>query len=330
MLNRMRVVSFFIIGIFTATVSAQETIGTVEFLAPEMNDFFSSESKIEVLASGFSWAEGPFWVPQKQGLLFTDVPNNKVYLWNEKKGFSLFLNPSGMTNHAPHSTNEGANGLALDPDGNLILCQHGDRAVSMLKNWNSNRPEYEVLVDHYQNQWLNSPNDLAFDQEGVLFFTDPPYGLKEGDRDPLKALDFNGVYKWSLNTGIVLLDASLGRPNGIAFATDFKTLCIGNSERYNAVIIAFDYQNGTLVNKRVFFDGNALAQNRQGLFDGLKVHSSGIVFATGPGGVLVLDPKGKHLGTMRPGKSTANCSFDVEEEYLYLTSTNLLARIKLN
>ena len=326
----MRVVSFFIIGIFTATVSAQETIGTVEFLAPEMNDFFSSKSKIEVLASGFSWAEGPVWVPQKQGLLFTDVPNNKVYLWNEKKGLSLFLNPSGMTNHAPHSTNEGANGLALDPDGNLILCQHGDRAVSMLKNWNSNRPEYEVLVDHYQNQWLNSPNDLAFDQEGVLFFTDPPYGLKEGDRDPLKALDFNGVYKWSPNTGIVLLDASLGRPNGIAFAPDFKTLYIGNSERDNAVIIAFDYQNGALVNKRVFFDGNALAQNRQGLFVGLKVHSSGIVFATGPGGVLVLDPKGKHLGTIRPGKSTANCSFDVEEEYLYLTSTDLLARIKLN
>ena len=258
----MRVVSFFIIGIFIATVSAQETIGTVEFLAPEMNDFFSSESKIEVLASGFSWAEGPVWVPQKQGLLFTDVPNNKVYLWNEKKGLSLFLNPSGMTNHAPHSTNEGANGLALDPDGNLILCQHGDRAVSMLKNWNSNRPEYEVLVDHYQNQWLNSPNDLAFDEEGVLFFTDPPYGLKEGDRDPLKALDFNGVYKWSPNTGIVLLDASLGRPNGIAFAPDFKTLYIGNSERDNAVIIAFDYQNGTLVNKRVFYDGNALAQNR--------------------------------------------------------------------
>lgn len=326
----MRVVSFFIIGIFTATVSAQETIGTVEFLAPEMNDFFSPESKIEVLASGFSWAEGPVWVPQKQGLLFTDVPNNKVYLWTEKEGLSLFLNPSGMTNHAPHSTNEGANGLALDPDGNLILCQHGDRAVSMLKNWNSNRPEYEVLVDHYQNQWLNSPNDLAFDQEGVLFFTDPPYGLKEGDRDPLKVLDFNGIYKWSPNTGIILLDASIGGPNGIAFAPDFKTLYIGNSERDNAVIIAFDYRNGTLVNKRVFFDGNALAQNRQGLFDGLKVHSSGIVFATGPGGVLVLDPKGKHLGTIRPGKSAANCSFDVEEEYLYLTSTDLLARIKLN
>ena len=326
----MRVFYYIILSHLTLALDAQEIIGSVEFLAPEMNNFFNPESKIEVLAKGFSWAEGPVWVPQKEGLLFTDVPNNKAYFWSEKNGLSLFLSPSGMTDHAPHSTNEGANGLALDAEGNLILCQHGNRAVSKSKSWNFKSPEYEILIDHYQEQWLNSPNDLAFDQEGTLFFTDPPYGLKEGDEDHLKALDFNGIYKWSPSTGIVLLDASLGRPNGIAFSPDFKTLYIGNSERDNAVIIAYDYQGGQLVNKRVFFEGNALANKRQGLFDGLKVHSSGFVFATGPGGVLVLDPKGKHLGTIRPGKSTANCSFDVEEEYLYLTSTDLLARIKLN
>lgn len=325
----MKLSPILLLYFFVTVLRGQETIGTVEFLAPEMNRFFDVESEIEVLARGFSWAEGPVWVPQKKGLLFTDVPNNKAYLWTEKKGLSLFLHPSGMTNHAPHRSGEGANGLALDAEGNLILCQHGNRAVSKLKSWRFDRPEFEILVDHYQNKWLNSPNDLTFDQEGAILFTDPPYGLKDGDRDSLKELNFNGIYRWTPETGLVLLDQSLSRPNGIAFSPDYKTLYIGNSQRDKAVIVAYDYDKKILVNKRVFFDGNILAKKQQGLFDGLKVHSSGVVFATGPGGVLVLDSNGKHLGTIKPGKSTANCSFDAEENYLYLTSTDLLARIKL-
>jgi gluconolactonase len=256
-------------------------------------------------------------------------PNNKAYLWTKKDGLSLFLSPSGMTNHAPHSTDEGANGLTLDNEGNLILCQHGNRAVSKLKNWSFDTPEYEILVDHFEGKWLNSPNDLAINQKGQIFFTDPPYGLKDQDRDALKELDFNGIYKWSQDNGLVLLDKSLSRPNGIALSNDEKTVYIGNSDSQHSIIAAFDLENGLLKNKRTFFDGSVLAQTRQGLFDGLRVHSSGVVFATGPGGVLVLDESGKHLGTVMPGKSTANCGFDAQEDYLYLTSTDVLARIKL-
>ena len=323
--------SFFLLTLLCCSIitNAQKTIGSIEVLDASMEDYISSNQKIEVLAEGFKWAEGPVWVSELNGVLFTDVPENKVYLWTEKEGLKLFLSPSGMTNHAPHSTEEGANGLTLDSNGNLILCQHGNRAVARLKNWSLDPAEFEYLVDHYQGKWLNSPNDLDFDKAGVLYFTDPTYGLKLQDDDPLKELDFNGIYSLSPKGEILLLDRSLERPNGIALSMDEKTVYVGNSFAQNSIIAAFDLKKGALKNKRVFFDGNDLQKTRRGLFDGLKVHSSGTVFATGPGGVLVLDKNGKHLGTIMPGKSTANCGFDAEENYLYLTSTDVLARVKL-
>ena len=325
----MRLFFLIIVSVVVNNTKGQQIFGSVEFLDPKMEVFFDKDTKIEVLAKGFTWAEGPVWVSKLNGVVFTDVPNNKAYLWTEEDGLSLFLSPSGMTNHAPQSTDEGANGLTLDNEGSLILCQHGNRAVSKLKNWSFDTPEYEILVDHFEGKWLNSPNDLAINRKDEIFFTDPPYGLKDQDRDALKELDFNGVYKWSKNKGLVLLDKSLSRPNGIALSNDEKTVYIGNSDSKHSIIAAFDLENGLLKNKRTFFDGSVLAQTRQGLFDGLRVHSSGVVFATGPGGVLVIDESGKHLGTVIPGKSTANCGFDAEEDYLYLTSTDVLARIKL-
>ena len=313
------------------TAKCQEFIGEIERLDSDMGLFVSKESKIEVLASGFSWAEGPVWVPKLNGVLFTDVPKNKAYLWTERQGLSVFLDPSGMTNHAPHSSNEGANGLVLDSNGALVLCQHGDRRVARLKDdWQLDPPSYETVIDHFEGKWLNSPNDIVFSKNGDLFFTDPPYGLDQQDDDILKELDFNGIFKWSKKEGIVLLNKTLSRPNGIAFSRDEKTVYIGNSDRENLIIAAFDYIDGALKNKRVFFNSKNILRKGPGSFDGLKVHSSGTIFATGPGGVLVIGPKGKHLGTIRPGKATANCAFDAAEDYLYLTSTDVLARIKLN
>jgi len=309
---------------------AQENMGSIERLVvDDLASLVPKGAKIEVLANGFSWSEGPVWVPRLNGVLFSDVPENKVYLWTESDGLVLFLNPSGMTNHAPHNANKGSNGLVLDAEGNLILCQTGDRRVAQLKSWLFDAPAFETLVDHYGEKWLNSPNDLVFNSDGELYFTDPPYGFKKQDQDVLKEISFNGIYRWSKEKGIILLDGSLTRPNGIAFSNDEKTLYIGNSDPKNPIIAAFDHQNGKLSNKRVFFDGFVLSKTRDGLFDGLKVHSSGNLFATGPGGVLVIDPNGRHLGTILTGKNAANCSFDVEENYLYITSSDVLARIKL-
>ena len=218
----MKHLFYLLLGFFTITLHAQQTIGELEFLDPKMELIISKSAKIEVLAEGFSWSEGPLWVPKLNGLLFSDVPNNKVYLWKEDQGLTLFLNPSGMTEHAPHNTNSGANGLRLDAKGNLILCQHGDRAVARLNSWDFESPQYEVLVDHYKGKWLNSPNDLVFDKKGNLYFTDPPYGLNKLDQDPLKELPFNGIFKWNPKEGIQLLSESMNRPNGILLSKDEK------------------------------------------------------------------------------------------------------------
>lgn len=314
---------------FLVLQSQKTKIGSLEFLDPRMEDLIDKNAKIELLAEGFDWAEGPVWVDRLNGVLFSDVPNNKVYMWNEKKGLSIFLEPSGMTNYSPTNKSDGSNGLALDKNGNLILCQHGDRTIARLKKWNFKKPSFDIIVEKYEGKRLNSPNDLVFDKSGSIYFTDPPYGLKIQDDDPLKELNFNGIYRWSESKGIELLSKSMKRPNGIILSEDEKTVYVGNSDKDNNVIIAFDNNKNGLVNERVFFDGNKLSKNRVGLFDGLKLHSSGIIFTTGPGGVLLLDSKGKHLGTIMPGKATANCAFDSDESYLYLTSDNVLARIKL-
>ena len=314
---------------FLVLQSQKTKIGSLEFLDPRMEDLIDKNAKIELLAEGFDWAEGPVWVDRLNGVLFSDVPNNKVYMWNEKKGLSIFIEPSGMTNYSPTNKSDGSNGLALDKNGNLILCQHGDRTIARLKKWNFKKPSFDIIVEKYEGKRLNSPNDLVFDKSGSIYFTDPPYGLKIQDDDPLKELNFNGIYRWSESKGIELLSKSMKRPNGIILSEDEKTVYVGNSDKDNNVIIAFDNNKNGLVNERVFFDGNKLSKNRVGLFDGLKLHSSGIIFTTGPGGVLLLDSKGKHLGTIMPGKATANCAFDSDESYLYLTSDNVLARIKL-
>ena len=314
---------------FLVLQSQKTKIGSLEFLDPRMEELIDKNAKIELLAEGFDWAEGPVWVDRLNGVLFSDVPNNKVYMWNEKKGLSIFIEPSGMTNYSPTNKSDGSNGLALDKNGNLILCQHGDRTIARLKKWNFKKPSFDIIVEKYEGKRLNSPNDLVFDKSGSIYFTDPPYGLKIQDDDPLKELNFNGIYRWSESKGIELLSKSMKRPNGIILSEDEKTVYVGNSDKDNNVIIAFDNNKNGLVNERVFFDGNKLSKNRVGLFDGLKLHSSGIIFTTGPGGVLLLDSKGKHLGTIMPGKATANCAFDSDESYLYLTSDNVLARIKL-
>ena len=310
-------------------LNGQNTIGSIDRIDPAFNQWVMENTVIEVLASGFRWSEGAVWVPRFNGILFSDEPNNIVYKWTEKEGLSEFLNPSGMTGHAPHSSNSGGNGLRIDAEGNLILCQHGDRRIAKLKSWEFNTPEYETLVDHYDGKWLNSPNDLVLSKNGDVFFTDPPYGLAQQDNDPLKEIPFSVIYRWNPEEGIQLLSKSMTRPNGIALSLDEKTVYVGNSDPKNSVIIAYDLVDGKLINERVFFDANTLTKKGPGLFDGLKVHSSGTIFSTGPGGVLVIDPQGKHLGTIRPGKPTANCAFDADETYLYLTSNDILARIKI-
>ena len=320
-------------------LSAQQkrTIGSVERLLPEMDQYVPIGAEIEILAEGFKWSEGPVWVDHLKAVLFSDVPNNKIYKWDEIEGLKVFLDPSGYTGIVPRKKignlntvgrdESGSNGLTLDRKGQLIICMHGDRRIGKLDDWN--KKCFTSVVGKYKGKYFNSPNDLVYARNGDLYFTDPPYGLKKGDDDPFKELSFNGVYKLTPSGGLSLIIDNLTRPNGVAISNDQKTLYVGISYSSNQRIMQYDIIPQGVKNARVFFDGNELATTNKGSFDGLKIHPSGTVFSTGPSGVLVISPEGKHLGTIKTNERSSNCAFDSNYQYLYMTSTMYLTRIKL-
>ena len=308
-------------------ISQDKFIGSVERLSPEINNLIEKSAKIEILADGFEWSEGPVWSSQLNSVLFSDVPENVIYSWNEDKGLGTFTRPIGYSGKVPNLKKAGTNGLTIDADGNLIICMHGDRKITRLEKLNINRKV--TLVNSFDGKLLNSPNDLVYDSKGNLYFTDPPYGLLEGDNDKLKEIEFNGVYKVSPNGDIEVLVKNLTRPNGISISNDEKILYVANSDKNNPVIMQYDLSEEGAKNPSIFFDGRELTKKDIGLFDGLKVHPTGNVFATGPGGVLVIKENGDHIGTIRTEVRTANCAFDENFQYLYMTSDMFLTRIKL-
>ena len=316
---------FFFLFIFQS--HQNKYIGSVERLSPEINKLIDSKAKIEILAEGFEWSEGPIWSTKLNSLLFSDVPNNVIYIWNENNGINVFAKPIGYSGQVPNNKKAGTNGLTIDANGNLIVCMHGDRMIAKIENLNIQK--ITSVIESYNNKLFNSPNDLVYDSKGNLFFTDPPYGLLKGDKDELKEIPFNGVYKLSTNGNLELLIKNLSRPNGISISNDQKTLYVANSDNNNPIIMKYELTKEGIKNPKVFFDGKELAKKDKGLFDGLKVHPSGNVFATGPGGVLIIKENGEHIGTIRTDVRTANCTFDDDFEYLYMTSDMYLTRIKI-
>ena len=321
------ILKFIILLLNLTPISQEKYIGSVERLSPEINNLIDKNSKIEIIAEGFEWSEGPIWSTELNSVLFSDVPENVIYTWNEDKGLNVFTKPIGYSGEVPNLKKAGTNGLTIDSDGNLIICMHGDRKIAIMEDLNINK--MSTLVGNFKNNLFNSPNDLVYDSEGNLFFTDPPYGLLEGDDDKLKEIPFNGVYKLSPNGNVEVLIKNLTRPNGISISNDEKTLYVANSDNNNPIIMRYDLTENGVKNPKVFFDGKELAKKDVGLFDGLKVHPSGNIFATGPGGVLVIKENGEHIGTIRTEVRTANCAFDNKFEYLYMTSDMFLTRIKI-
>ena len=315
----------------TETPDSYPTTGTVERLHDEINRLIPPDAEIEILAEGFTWSEGPLWLEEQKMLIFSDVPENTVYKWKEGQGKAVYLKPSGYTDSKSRSGETGSNGLLLSPDGKLVLCQHGDRRVaSMEAPLGEPESNFATLAGNWQNKKFNSPNDAAYHQNGDLYFTDPPYGLPQQANDPTREINFQGVYKVSPEGEVTLLTDELSRPNGIAFSPDFKKLYVANSDPKKAIWMVYDIkEDGTLQNGKVFFDATDKVGELKGLPDGLKVNADGYVFATGPGGVLLFDPMGKHLGTIKTGQATANCAFDTGGSYLYITADMYLMRIKL-
>lgn len=301
------------------------SVGSIERNDPALDTLIAADAKIELLASGFSWSEGPVWVRRGAYLLFSDVPRNVVFKWKEGERTSEYITPSGYTGAAPRTGEPGSNGLTLDSQGRLVLCQHGDRQVARLETDRTFTP----LARYYRYRRFNSPNDLVFKSNGDLYFTDPPYGLPGGNDDPTKELMFSGVYRVKPDGEITLMTRYLTFPNGIALSPDESTAYVAISDPKNAVIMAYDLNaDGTFSNGRVFFDANSLLSGRKGLPDGLKVDRAGNLFATGPGGVLIISPNAKHLGTINTGEPTANCAWGNDGSVLYITANDKLCRIK--
>lgn len=319
--------------LFCATIQAKSVLPEqpVIMLKPAMQQVVASDAKLEVLAEGFRWSEGPIAEPGSGDILFSDVPENKVYRWNKAQGLTVYLQPSGYTGlHPQNNRQQGANGLIFNQQNQLVLAQHGDRRLALLTGFDNGVPQYQSLVTAFNGKLLNSPNDLVQHSSGAYYFTDPPYGLAGGDSSAEKQLSVNGVYRLGSADKLTLLIDNLTRPNGLAFSPDEKWLYVANSDKSAAKWWRYAVKaDGSLGQGELLFDATAQAQQQNGLPDGLKVLPSGILLATGPGGVWVISPGGEHLGTIQTGVAAANVALSSDNQWLYITATNYLLRIAL-
>ncbi len=313
--------------------AASGILGHIERLDPAIDALIPKDAEVEILCKGMQWAEGPVFIRGQAlgstGLLFSDVPQNTVYrLDPESRAVSVFLRPSGYSVGEPRGGETGSNGLTLDGQGRLTLCQHGDRRIARL---NPDNRSFTSLIDRQEGKRFNSPNDLCFDKAGNLFFTDPPYGLEKNMEDPKKELAYQGVYRLTKEGQLTLLTKELTRPNGIALSPDEKILYVAVSDSAKPFLWAFDLAaDGTISNGRVFFDMTKFAADKdnKGLPDGMKIDRNGNVFCTGPGGLFIISPAGKHLGTLRTGEKTANCAWGDDGSTLYITADTYIARLR--
>jgi gluconolactonase len=312
-----------------ATITIIED-GRIDRWDPAMDAIVPKDWKIEKLAEGFGWAEGPVWIRSGGYLLFTDVPGNKMWKWSEKGGLEKFLDPSGAASVDPEVWREaGANGLAVFDAKSILLADTGNRAIQRLDLETKKKTPVAMT---WEGKKFSSPNDVVKMKNGVLFFTDPPYGFKKLDAAPEKEIPFNGVYRVGTDGKVTAIEKELTRPNGVALSPDESVLYVAQSEGKAAIINVYALdKDGNVTSKKLFQDTTDLAvAGSPGAPDGLTVAEDGTVFVTGPGGVIVLSKDGKRIGRIWDGKQTANCKFGDDGRTLYMTSHNMLARIRLN
>jgi gluconolactonase len=304
-------------------------VGQIHRLSPKLDAVVAPDAQIQQLAEGFVWTEGPVWVRDGGYLVFSDVPGNVMYRWSEADGVSEFLNPSGYAGPPTDAFAEpGQNGMALDAAGHLLACDHGNRALARI---NLKTREKTILLERWRGKRFNSPNDLAVAKTGAIYFTDPTYGLKGRNASPLRELDFNGVYRLAPDGTLDLLDAELTFPNGVALSPDQSRLYVSVSDPDEPKLVVYDLgPDGLPTSKALFFDAMPLREaGGQGLPDGMCLDTDGRLYATGPGGVLVLTPDAELLGVIETGTAIANCAFGEDGSTLFLASNHTLARVRL-
>ncbi len=302
----------------------------VEVRDAAMLQVIDAGATLEILSTGHQWAEGPVAEPGSGAVLFSDVPKNQIWRWSQATGATLYLSPSGATGFKPSVLKEGSNGLIFNKKGELVLAQHGDRRLAIRTAQQGQHATFRTLTEHYQGKAFNSPNDLIELKDGRYLFTDPPYGLKGGDNATDKQQPHNGVYQLTTDGVVSLISKTLTRPNGLALSADEQFLYVANSDPAAAQWWRFtrdskgQYEKGVL-----WLDVTAEVNQAPGLPDGLKVLPNGILLATGPGGVWVINPDGKVLGRINTGVAAANVALSEDLHFLYITASQYLLRIAL-
>lgn len=292
---------------------------------PTLDTIIAPDAKIEKLAGGFQFTEGPVWVREGGYLLFSDPNNNLIYRWSEDDGVSIYRTHSGYSGTDIGEYGQpGSNGLTLDAQSRVTINEHGNRRVTRLEK----NGQLTVLADRYEGKRLNSPNDLVYRSDGALYFTDPPFGLPKFFDDPRKELPFSGVY-CLIHGELKLVSTDLTGPNGLAFSPDEKYLYVDDWDDKKKIILRYEVQSdGSLTNKSAFLD--ATSEPGEDAWDGLKVDRLGNVYASGPGGLWIISPEGKHLGTIVGPEHPHNLAWGGEDhKTLYLAAQTGLYRVSV-
>jgi len=320
----------FLITLVTMAAHSQvyPTIGKVESYDASFDKIVSPDSKIEVIATGFVWAEGPTWVKDGNYLLFSDAPQNTIFKWEPKGGLKPFLKPSGYTGLGQYSDEPGSNGLLINKDGELVACEHGDRRISKM---NLTLGGKISIADRYEGKRFNSPNDICQHSNGTYFFSDPPYGLPGREKDTAnRQIEQNGVYSVTPDGKVTMIEANLKRPNGVALSPDESILYVSQSDGSAPYIMSYPVKKDGSVGKgTLFFDFSKSVEGvKKGAADGMKIDAAGNIYAGAANGVVVISAKGKVLGKIETGVPTSNCAFGADG-YLYITAHHYVCRIQL-
>ena len=296
-------------------------------LSPALDAVIAADAKIEKIATGFEFTEGPMW--HKGALWFSDLVGNRMYSLSEDGKLRFLVDHAGGLVSFPKGAYRGSNAMVANKDGTVLMMQHGMRRIVQIDDqWG-----IKVYLDKHQDKPLNSPNDLVYAADGALYFSDPPYGLfdpgaptKDLDKDPAHAQKFNGVYR--LKDGkVTAVITDLSRPNGLAFSPDGKTLYAANSEGPSAIYRYDVKADGSVANRKLIAD--LTKEPGTGVPDGMKVDSLGNLWASGQGGFRIYSPKGELLGQIDLPEVAANVAWGPDGKMAYFTGSTSIYRMPL-
>lgn len=310
-------------------------LGAIELYDKSASSLIDTDATIEEIGKGFTWSEGPVWIADKKLLLFSDVRENKIFQWKDGDTVKLYLTPSGYTDTTERKGENGSNGLTLDINGRLLLCQSGNRQVVRLNTTlDAPMPVYTVLSATYNGKKFNSPNDLVTDSKNNIYFTDPVYGLPKHENDPKREMNFEGVYKISTGGKTTLLIDSIPRPNGIALSLDEKILYVSSSDNIKPGWYRYNLdESGNIIDGGILLDARPLKQKAsfKSSPDGMKIDKYGNIFGTGPDGINIISPGGKRIGLIKVfNRPTSNCAFNETKDILFITADDLVLKVKLH